>query len=331
MLKAVIVGYGGISRAHKPGYEKLKKEGKVRLVAAYDVNPEAFVMNKSINLSLEKSEFDEELRFYTDLDEMLAKEQPDFVDICAPTYVHKELAVKILNRGYNVLCEKPMALTSADGEEMLETARKNGKHLMIAQCVRFGTDIQYIKEVIEDGRYGKVLSAVCTRCSQTPTWGFENWFCDPARSGGCLTDMHIHDVDLMRYLLGEPTAVSCRVASSAPHESVHSSLFFNGISATAVAEWATKSLKFSRSYRITFEHAAMVVDNEFKVYPEDGEPFTPELTHMDPYMSEISYFCDVVAGKRENVVAPPTDTVKTMRLIEALRKSSEGAGRVVEL
>lgn len=331
MLKSVIVGYGGISRAHKPGYERLEKEGKVKLVGAYDIDPEAFVVNKKLNIALEPSEFDKSLHFYTDLYEMLEKEKPDFVDICAPTYVHKELAIKILEAGYNVLSEKPMALTAADGEEMIAAAKKNGKHLMIAQCVRFGNDIQYVKKIIEDGRYGKPMAALCTRTSLTPTWGYEQWFSDRERSGGCLTDMHIHDIDLLRYLFGEPSAVSSRVAYVKPHESVHTSLFYDGISATAIGEWATSSVSFSRGYRITFERAVIILGDDLKIYPEDGEPFVPEdYVPADVYRAEISYFCDVVSGKTENLIAPPEDTVKTMRLIEAMRKSADESGKIID-
>ena len=330
MLKAVIVGYGGISRAHKPCYERLEKEGKVRLVGAYDIDAEAFTTNKKLNIALEVTEFDRTLHFYTDLDEMLKKEKPDFVDICTPTYVHKELAVRILKAGYNVLSEKPMALTSLDGEEMLKAANESGKHLMIAQCIRFGSVVQYIKDLIKDGRYGKPMAAFCTRTSGTPTWGYEQWFSDPKRSGGCLTDMHIHDIDLLRYVFGEPCGVSCRVAYSAPHESVHTTLFFDGVLASVVGEWGPSSVNFSAGLRVTFERAVVIDDgNKITVYPDGGEAFEP-VERNNVYRSEIEYFAEVVEGKHENLVAPPADTVKTMRLIEAMRKSAALSGQTVE-
>ena len=330
MLRAVIVGYGGISRAHKPCYERLEKEGKVRLVGAYDIDAEAFTTNKKLNIALEVTEFDRTLHFYTDLDEMLEKEKPDFVDICAPTFVHKELTVRILKAGYNVLCEKPMALSAKDAEEMLSWAKKCGKHLMVAQCVRFGTAVEYIKDLIKDERYGKPMAAICTRTSATPTWGYECWFSDIKRSGGCLTDMHVHDIDLLRYIFGEPDGVSCRVAYSAPHESVHTSLYFDGISVSAICEWGPSSLEFSPLLRITFERAVVIDDgNKITVYPEGEEPFVP-LERNNVYKTEIEYFADVVSGERENLMAPPEDTVKTMHLVEAMRKSAQNAGQFVE-
>ena len=330
MLRAVIVGYGGISRAHKPCYEALEKEGKVCLVGACDIDPEAFTTNKRLNIPLEPSEFDKTLHFYTDLDEMLEKEKPDFVDICTPTYVHKELTVKILKAGYNVICEKPMALSAEDGEEMLSVAKETGKHLMIAQCVRFSKTSQYIKELIKDERYGKPMAALCTRTSGTPRWGYDCWFSDIKRSGGCLTDMHIHDIDLLRYLFGEPDGVSCRVVYSTPHESVHTTLLFDGVCASAVGEWGPSSVAFSPLLRVTFERAVVVDDgNKITVYPEGGEAFEP-FTHNNFYRSEIEYFADVVSAKTENLIAPPADTVNTMRLVEAMRKSAQNAGQFVE-
>ena len=111
MLKAAIVGFGGIAKSHRMGYANLKAQGKVELVCACDIDPEAIKRRIVTNIDGEASEIDEEIRFYTDLDEMLDKEKLDFVDICAPTFLHAELSKKVLGCGIHVLCEKPMALS----------------------------------------------------------------------------------------------------------------------------------------------------------------------------------------------------------------------------
>ena len=101
----------------------LKEEGKdIELVAICDVRPEM----------LEKNDGQ---RLYTDVDEMLVKESDaDFVDICTPTYLHTELAIKCMKAGFHVLCEKPMALTYEDCEKMIAVSKETGKRLMIARC-----------------------------------------------------------------------------------------------------------------------------------------------------------------------------------------------------
>ena len=196
MLNAAIIGFGGIAQAHKQGYEALEAQGKVRLACAYDINPEAAQKTVALNIASGSDTAKGGVNFYTDLEEMLAKEKIDFIDICAPSYKHKELTVAMLRRGFNVLCEKPMSLSSADCEEMIAVAKECGKQLMIGQVLRFYPAFDYVKEVIEDGRYGKILNASFSRLSTPPTWGWDNWFMDPTRSGGCILDLHIHDVEM---------------------------------------------------------------------------------------------------------------------------------------
>ena len=75
MLKAAIIGFGSISRAHRKEYLKLEAEGKVKLTCAYDVDPEAFARVVKNNLENPSKALPENLRYYTDLDEMLAKEE----------------------------------------------------------------------------------------------------------------------------------------------------------------------------------------------------------------------------------------------------------------
>ena len=97
MLKAAIIGNGFISGVHRNAYEKLEKEGAgVKLVAICDIREEKLSDNFG-------------QRLYTDLDEMLEKEELDVVSVCVPTYLHKEISIKCMKAGINVLCEKPMA------------------------------------------------------------------------------------------------------------------------------------------------------------------------------------------------------------------------------
>lgn len=332
MLKAGIIGFGGIAKAHRSGYANLEKQGKAQLVCACDIDPDAFTRKITINLDTGKAELQEHITFYTDLDEMLAKEEIDLLDLCVPTFLHKELAVKLLNRGYHVMCEKPMALTYDDCTEMLRAAKENGKQLMIGQCLRFFPAYEYAKEVIEDERFGRVLGAFFSRLSPPPVWGWENWFMDPARSGGCLTDLHIHDVDMIRYLFGEPEAVSCRASTSlSVYDTVHSTFFVGDTPITAIGDWSLKGVPFSASYRLDFEKATLVSNaSSVTVYPKDGgESYKPELHGVGGYEGELSYFCDVIEGRTENVKNPPESAARTVSLVENLRESAKNGGRVL--
>ena len=93
MLKAAILGYGGIAQSHRLGYERLEKENApVRLAALCDIDPSRFENDAARRYAC-----------YTDLETMLREEKPDIVDICLPTYLHADYAVKALKHGCHVL------------------------------------------------------------------------------------------------------------------------------------------------------------------------------------------------------------------------------------
>ena len=333
MLKAALIGFGGITASHRKGYYNLEKESKVKLVAAYDINPESFVKRATINLGDSGEPMSEGLHFYTDLEEMLGKEEIDFVDICIPTYKHRELSEKLLRLGYHVLCEKPMSLTYADCAEMIRAAKESGRELMIGQCLRFYPSFDYIKAAIDDGRFGKVIGGLFTRLSPPPTWGWEKWFMNPERSGGCITDLHIHDIDVIRYLFGEPEEVSCRANTSVClHDTVHTSLFYGNTPITAIGDWSLTGVPFSQRAQVNFEKATLISDGtSLTVYPKDGaKSYEIELEKVSGYQGEISFFCDVIEGRTKNTKNTATSAAETINLIEHMRKSAENCGETIK-
>ena len=97
---------------------------------------EQFTKRIEINLGVAKVDESRTLATYTDLDEMLAKENLDMIDICLPTFLHAPYAIDMLKRGYHVLSEKPMARTSALCLDMVAAAKQAKGNLMIGQCLR---------------------------------------------------------------------------------------------------------------------------------------------------------------------------------------------------
>jgi predicted dehydrogenase len=336
MLKAVIIGYGGIAQAaHIPAYEELEKRGVAKLAAVYDVDPAQFTKKQEINIGA-GCETPLEIPTYTDLDEMLEKEKPNFTDVCAPTYVHAEIAVKLLQRGIPVHSEKPMARTYKQCLEMIDASKESGKPLMIGQCLRFSPDYLFIKDAIADNRFGKVLSAVFRRQSAPPLWTWQNWMMDHEKSGGCLMDMHIHDVDMVRFLFGEPDAVSCRTQTVAEYcgdDIVHSNFIYNGgPSAMAIGDWSQQGVDFGADHRVSFEKATVIYeDGVTTVYPREGEKWVPELNKDSMYMLELEYFAGLVADGNENNQNTPESAAETIKLVEALKSSAEQGGKIIKI
>ena len=330
MLNAAIIGFGGIAKVHKKGYDNLEKQGKIKLVAVCDIREAAFESNVAINIDSEAIGTGA-YNCYTDIEEMLDKEKIDILDVCVPSFLHREIAVAMLERGYNVLCENPMSLCSEDCEKMLEAEKASGKHFMIAQCLRFFKEYEYLKKCIDDNTYGKVLGAFFSRNSAQPTWGWENWFMDYERCGGAIMDIHIHDIDIVRYLFGEPEAVSCRASDcKTKYDIVQTSLYYGNIPVTANGCWTAGKIRFSASYKVDFEKASVLYENgKVTVYPEEGEPFAPQLEGQDGYTEEISYFCDVIEGKVQNTKNPASSAAKSVKLVEAMKQSADNGGEKI--
>ena len=293
MLKVGLVGVGGISGAHIPAWQSMED---VELVALCDVRPEQMMRYP-------------ELRQYTDMDDMLAKEQLDILDICLPTYLHADAAVKAMERGIHVLSEKPVSLKTEDVHRLYETAKRNNVRFMVAQVLRFWPEYVYLKEIYDSGRYGKLLSGRMARLGHMPGWSWDNWMKDESRSGLVPFDLHIHDLDFMVYTFGKPKQVSSFRARR-PDQDVFTAVYqFDGFYVDSEATWYAAPYPFHASYRFQFEKALIVLDGALTVYEVDGKTFTVgadggetggiELPPTNAYANEIRYFADCVKAGRD--------------------------------
>jgi predicted dehydrogenase len=195
-MKVAIIGLGGISGAHIAQWQKL--EG-IEIVAGSDVNPEAVA----------KAEEAHGFKGYSDWRLMLDEMKPDIVSICTPPFLHREMGVECLQRGINVLCEKPMAATLEDAEALAAAAAEANAKLMIAYCHRFHGPVMKLKEVIDSGILGKPVffRGAFTGMIQFETNHRAN---KKMAGGGALMDNGSHATDLYTFLLGKIKNVSCR-------------------------------------------------------------------------------------------------------------------------
>lgn len=333
--KVAILGFGGIARAHMNGYNLLKKQGApIRVVAVCDVDGEQFKKNIKINVDTGAQEEKVDFRTYTDLDEMLAKEEIDTVDICIPTYLHKEYTVRLLRAGKNVQCEKPMALSSADCAEMIAAAKESGKSLMVGQCLRFNSHYLALKGELDSGKHGKVLTARFERLSALPTWGFDNWFTDFARSGGEMMDMSIHDYDMARFLFGEPEKISAVTCDREMREQTSNGRLYyaDGKIVTVDGSWAEgKAFPFSCPFRVVCEKATIAWNGKdnVRVYPSEGEAYDLAYEANDHMAEESLFFAKVVQGELKNEKNPPESAMQTIKLIEKLKESAAQGGAIL--
>lgn len=143
---------------------------------------------------------------YTDYKEMVEKEDLDSVHLCLPHYLHAPVAIWCMEKGLNVLTEKPMATTREDAVAMMETAKKCGVRFACIFQNRFNNANKFLKAVLESGRLGKIYGAKCA-----VTWHRDEayyksgeWRGKLYEGGGVIINQAIHTIDAMRYLMNSP-------------------------------------------------------------------------------------------------------------------------------
>jgi len=333
MINVAMLGFGGIAQAHKNAHLKFEAEGREKLVAICDINPEAFTKRVKINIDTGEPIREGNYNIYYDLDEMLKNEKIDLVDICIPSYLHAEYAAKLLKLGYDVQSEKPMALNSADCEKVIAAQKESGKHLMIGQCLRFFGEYEYLKKIIDEKTFGEVRGVLFQRLSAGPKWSYKNWYQDFSKSGSVICDMQIHDLDMARYLFGEPKYVECHASTkNVKYDMAQISLGYD-FPVLSIGDWTMNGCKFSHHYRVSFENATVIMDaGKITVYPNDGSAsYEPEFKHIGGIEGEIDYYLNLLENGGENTKNPPESAADTIRLVEKCYKSADLGGQRVEL
>ncbi len=329
MLKVAMIGFGGIAQIHRYAYWYHNRQGvPIRLVAACDKDPKKFEEATTINFSV--GTIEDELPFtqYSEWEEMLDKEKPDLVDICLPTKFHEAITVAVLERGYAVLCEKPMAPDYEACGRMLAAAERSGKPLMIGQCVRFYSAYEYLKQLIDEQPYGKVLEAEFCRYSPLPAWSANAWQQDNKQSGGCLTELNIHDVDVVRWLFGDPYSTSCVLETRKTPEDVVKVRYRYPFGDVAInGGWLDDDEAFTYGYRVRFEGAEIFMKDNAMTLTIDGVSQPVEWEDGEGIMGEIAYFAKVLSGECENTKNPAVASAQTIKMLEWLHESAANNGR----
>lgn len=187
-VRLAIIGCGGIANAkHFPALAKL--HDKIDLVAFCDI-----IEERAVTAAKQYGEPD--AKVYIDYKEMLKDESIDVVHVCTPNISHCQLTVDSLEAGKHVMCEKPMAATSADAKKMLDAAKRTGKKLTIGYQNRFREDSLMMYQVCKNHELGDMYfaKAHALRRRAVPTWGV---FLDKEKQGGGpLIDIGTHALDL---------------------------------------------------------------------------------------------------------------------------------------
>ena len=192
IVKVGIIGCGGIANGkHMPSLSKLPN---VELVAFCDI-----VIERAEAARAKYGTPD--AKVYENYKDLLADEAIEVVHVCTPNRSHSFITVDALDAGKHVMCEKPMAINSAEAKKMLDAQKRSGKKLTIGYQTRQAAASQYLKQEAVDGTFGDIYYAKATalRRRAVPTWGvFLNEY---EQGGGPLIDIGTHSLDLTLWIM----------------------------------------------------------------------------------------------------------------------------------
>lgn len=254
-LRAAVIGCGAIAHhCHIPGYMKNRW---CNLVALVDPS--------SKNRAMACHKFGVE-NGYESVKEMFAEEQIDVVSIASPNRFHAEHAVEALNHGCHVLCEKPLALSLKEAQQIEKAAQKAGTIFMVAFSTRFYRGNIKAKQLLESGKIGTpyMIRIRFAHQGPMPGWAMSDWFYTPAKAGGgALFDMGIHAIDLAAYYFGPIKRVNAMTATLEKEIELEDNAilqfeFKNGQLGYAEVGWSSK--QGFAGVEIHGSEAALIVD-----------------------------------------------------------------------
>ena len=327
-LRIGLIGAGFIVKfAHMPSLKKLGERVEV---------PVVFSRRLEVARSFAK---DNGIPEYTDSwRDVLRRSDIDAVLIATPNYTHKTIAVEAARAGKHIFLEKPIALSVEDGMEIVREAEKQGVKLFVGHCLRFWPEYVRARELVLRGEVGEPRVARAYRRSTFPKWA--PWHKDMNLGGGVFVDMSIHDVDFLRWTLGEVEEVYARGGvlkhrDSNAYDYVHAILRFKG-GAVAYVEgsWIMpETHPFSTYLEIAGTGGLLRVDNHetsaLRVFRTEGTPedYTPIV--RDAYYLELRAFVDCVLKDGEPPV-PGEEARRSLEVVLAAVKSIR-EGRPIRL
>jgi predicted dehydrogenase len=324
-VAVVDLGFMGVTHLH--AYQKIPG---ARIVAVCDAVrlPENGVL-RGVAGNVKDSgglQLGPKVRAYRELDEMLASPDVDIVDICTPTPLHPAQTIAALKAGKHVLCEKPLARTSAEAVKILRVAANARGVLMPAMCVRFWPGWCELKGLIAKNTHGRLLAAAFRRLSPMPAWGAAQTYAT-TNSGGALYDLHIHDTDFVSSLFGRPRGVFSTgvIASNGSVNHIVTQYDFpGGPAVTAEGSWLHQGA-FNMGFTLHFERATLTWDltggSLLHVDEAGKKPRALKPRGTDGYDAEIRYFVDCMARGLRPEVVTATDGLTALQICEAEEKS----------
>jgi predicted dehydrogenase len=263
----------------------------------------------------------------------------DVIDICTPTHLHFEMVLQAAAAGKHIICEKPLARTVAQAQEMIRVCRAAGVKLFVAHVVRFFPEYALAQAQIDRGKIGKPGVVRLTRASYRPKKPSGNWFLDFEKSGGMMLDLMIHDFDYARWICGDVESVFAKNVTSAHPEAVieygiailkHTS----GALSHVVGGWAYPPPTFRTSFEIAGDGGliewssdstapiSLLLRKDKADAPDVGLPGSPVAE--SPYTTQIKEFYEALKGDRLARVSAADGLASVQIALAAIESAQTG-------
>lgn len=282
-------------------------------------------------------------KVYAGLETML--EDVDVVDICTPTHLHRDMVLQAAAAGKDIICEKPLARTTAAARDAVRAAREAGVRLLVAHVVRYFPEYALAQQSVAAGDIGRPGVVRLRRGSYRPKKPVGNWFLDEEKSGGILMDLMIHDYDYARWITGDVESVFARkVTHGVPDAPVDYGLAIlrhrNGALSHVAGAWAYPPPTFRTGLEIAGDAGLIEFDSEATApitnlvrAPEgDDAPdvaLPPSPTSESPFVTQIKAFYEALRADRPARVSAE-DGLAAVQIAEAAMESA-ATGRAVTL
>ena len=210
-MKYALIGCGRIA----PNHLEAAINNNLEIVGICDIVPENMdILLEKLNISKDT------IKHYIDYKEMLEKEKPELVAIATESGKHAEIALDCLDKGANVIIEKPIALSLEDADKIIAKSKEKGLVVCANHQNRFNKSIQKIRQAVEDGKFGRMLYGTAhIRWNRGPEYYTQApWRGTWAQDGGALMNQCIHNIDLLRWMIGDEIDEVCAYTDNLNHE-----------------------------------------------------------------------------------------------------------------
>jgi predicted dehydrogenase len=317
-----VIGLGFIGKVHLRNCLNLKS---VRVVAAADSSKKALNYAKAFGVK----------KLFTDYHELLKLKDLDAVIISLPTHLHAESAISAMEEGKHVFLEKPLARNVEEGREIVSAAGKNGVIFMVGYPLRFVPEFVDLKSQIESGVLGDIQMAYGVDIAAgpffhraentTPRPVPEWWLNKELTGGGALMDLGCHMINLLRWYLGEVSAVKARLGYrfNFDFEDYATCItdFECGASAVVNVGWFSQSAAVGIELHGTMAHARAYHSPSSKVITAVKLILGRTPRFFIPYLKEVSHFVDYIRNDDGENRLSGEDALKDLEIIAKTYKN----------